>query len=80
MNLIYSHNYAAARALALDLGLVPGDWKWISHARVLKDYPRADIHRVPRWEANPRRADIDAAMLRARQQHRLGALTDYSRP
>ena len=80
MNLIYSHNYTTARAFALDLGLVPGDWKWISDARVLKDYPRADIHRVSHWEANPHRADIDAALLRAQKAHRLGPLTDYSRP
>lgn len=80
MNLIYSQNYAAARAFALDLGLVPGDWKWISDARVLKDYPRADIHRVSHWEANPHRADIDAALHRAQKAHRLGTLTDYSRP
>ena len=80
MNLIYSHNYTTARAFALDLGLVPGDWKWISDARVLKDYPRADIHRVSHWEANPHRADIDAALLHAQKAHRLGTLTDYNRP
>ena len=80
MNLIYSHNYTTARAFALDLGLVPGDWKWINDARVLKDYPRADIHRVSHWEANPHRADIDAAMHRAQKDHRLGPLTDYNRP
>ena len=80
MNLIYSHNYTAARAFALNLGLVPGDWKWINDARVLRDYPRADIHRVSHWEANPHRADIDAALHHAKKAHRLGTLTDYSRP
>ena len=80
MNLIYSHNYTTARAFALNLGLVPGDWKWINDARVLRDYPRADIHRVSHWEANPHRADIDAALHHAQKAHRLGTLTDYSRP
>ena len=80
MNLIYSYDYTTARAFALDLGLVPGDWKWINDARVLKDYPRADIHRVSHWEANPHRADIDAALHHAKKEHRLGTLTDYSRP
>lgn len=80
MNLIYSHNYATARTIAHDLELVPGDWKWINDARVLRDHPRAHIYRAPQWQANPQRADIDAALQRARSAHRLGTLTDYSRP
>lgn len=78
MNLIYSHNYAAARAFAHNHELVPGDWKWINDARVLKHYPRADIFKLSRWEANPHRANIDAALHRAGKEHRLGVLTDYS--
>ncbi len=80
MNLIYSHNYSTARAFAHNHELVPGDWKWINDARVLKHYPRSDIYKVPHWEANAHRADIDAALHRAKQEHRLGTLTDYSRP
>ena len=80
MNLIYSHNNATARVFALQQGLVPGDWKWISDARVLRDYPRADVFKLTRWETNPHRADIDAALHRAGKEHRLGTLTDYSRP
>lgn len=80
MNLIYSHNYTTARTFALHQELAPGDWKWINDARVLKDYPRADVYKVSHWEDNPHRADIDAALQRARKEHRLGTLTDYSRP
>jgi hypothetical protein len=78
MNLIYSHNYAAARAFAHNQELVPGDWRWINDARVLKHYPRADIFKVPHWESNAHRADIDAALKRAEKEHRLGMLTDLS--
>ena len=78
MNLIYSHNYATARTFAHNHELVPGDWKWIRDARVLKAYPRADVYKVSHWEANPHRADIDAALYRAVKEHRLGMLTDYS--
>jgi hypothetical protein len=78
MNLIYSHNYAAARAFAHDHQLVPGDWRWIYDARVLKHYPSAYIYKVPHWEANAHRADIDAALRRAEEEHRLGMLIDYS--
>ena len=80
MNLIYSHNYATARTFALANELAPGDWKWISDGQVLRDYSRADIYKVTRWEANPHRDDIDAALQRAEKDHRLGTLTDYSRP
>ena len=80
MNLIYSHNYATARTFALANELAPGDWKWIHDGRVLRDYPRADIYKVTRWESNPHRDDIDAALQRAEKEHRLGTLTDYSRP
>ena len=80
MNLIYSHNFSTARAFALDQELVPGDWKWIKDSRVLRDHPRADIFKLSRWEANPHRADIDLALHRLDKDHRLGTLTDYSRP
>ncbi len=80
MNLIYSHNYAAARTFALSQELAAGDWKWIHDAQVLRAYPRADVYKVTRWEANPHRDDIDAAIERAAKDHRLGTLTDYSRP
>ena len=80
MNLIYSHNYAAARAFALNQELVPGDWKWIKDARVLKDYPRADVYKVSHWEDNAHRVDIDKALHRAEKEHRLGMITDYTGP
>jgi hypothetical protein len=35
---------------------------------------------VSHWEANPHRDDIDAALQHAVKEHRLGSLTDYSRP
>jgi hypothetical protein len=80
MNLIYSNNYATARSFALSQDIAPGDWKWINDARVVREYPRADVYKLSRWEANPHRADIDAALQRAQQDRRLGTLTDYSRP
>ncbi len=78
MNLIYSSNYASARSFALAQELAPGDWKWIKDGRVIREYPRADIYKVPRWDANPHHADIDAALDRARESRRLGSLIDYS--
>ena len=39
MNLIYSRSYAAARTFALHHELMPGDWKWISDAGVLRWEP-----------------------------------------
>lgn len=80
MNLIYSDNYTSARAFARAQDLAAGDWRWINDARVLKDFPRADVYKVSHWEDNPHRADIDAALQRALKEHRLGMLTDYSRP
>lgn len=80
MNLIYSNNYATARTFAFAHELAPGDWKWINDARVVKEYPRADVYKVSHWDANPHRDDIDAALQRALKEHRLGTLTDYSRP
>lgn len=80
MNLIYSHNYATARTFALSHEIAPGDWKWINDSGVLRAYPRADVYKVSHWEDNPRRKDIDAALERAQKDHRLGTLTDYSRP
>ena len=78
MNLIYSHNYAAARAFAHNQELVPGDWKWLNDARVLKQHPRSDVFKVPHWEDNANRAGIDLALRRAEKEHRLGMLTDLS--
>ncbi|HET6603889.1 MAG TPA: hypothetical protein VFG21_06685 [Xanthomonadaceae bacterium] len=80
MNLIYSNSYSTARTFAFAQELAPGDWKWIKDSRVLRDYPRADVYKVTRWEANPHRTDIDAALQRAQKEHRLGTLIDYSRP
>jgi hypothetical protein len=44
MNLIYSPNYASARSFALAQELAPGDWKWLSDGRVVREYPRADVY------------------------------------
>jgi hypothetical protein len=76
MNLIYSHNYSTARAFAQHEEFMPGDWKWIQDAGVVRQYPRAGIFKVPHWEANPRREQIDLALRRAAETHRLGTLTD----
>ncbi|QDH68961.1 hypothetical protein [Marilutibacter alkalisoli] len=76
MNLIYSHNYATARAFAMREELMPGDWQWLRDAGVIRQYPRANVFKVPRWEANPRREQIDLALQRAAESHRLGTLTD----
>lgn len=78
MNLIYSSNYASARSFALAQELAPGDWKWIKDGRVIREYPRADVYKVPHWDANPQHADIDAAIERARGKRRLGSFIDYS--
>lgn len=80
MNLIYSNSYAAARDFALAQELAPGDWKWINDGQVVRQYPRADVFKVRRWEANPHRAEIDEALERAGQRHRLGTVIDTSRP
>ena len=80
MNLIYSHNYATARTFALANEIAPGDWRWINDSGVLRAYPRADVYKVSHWEDNPHRKDIDEALARAQKAHRLGTLTDYSRP
>jgi hypothetical protein len=76
MNLIYSHSYSSARAFALHHDFMPGDWKWLQDAGVLRHNPRADVFKVEHWEANPHREKIDEALERARQSHRLGSLTD----
>ena len=78
MNLIYSHNYATARTFALHQDLAPGDWKWIHDGEIVRQNPRADVYKVPRWEANPHRADIDEALEHAREKRRLGTVTDYT--
>jgi hypothetical protein len=78
MNLIYAPDYSTASTFALHYDLMPGDWKWIRDARALRDYPRAEIYKVPRWDMHPRRPEIDAAMQRARSRRRLGMLTDVS--
>lgn len=76
MNLIYSHSYASARAYASHHELMPGDWKWLQDAEVVRQNPRADVFKVERWEANPHRARIDEALEHARQRRRLGSLVD----
>ncbi|KAB8191050.1 hypothetical protein [Marilutibacter maris] len=76
MNLIYSHDYATARAFAQHEELMPGDWQWIQDADVVRQYPRAVIYKVPHWQDNPRRARIDLALQRAAETHRLGTLID----
>jgi hypothetical protein len=78
MNLIYSSNYATARTFAMRQELMPGDWKWINDGRAIRDFPRADVWKVPHWDAHPHRTDIDAALQHAREKRRLGALMDYS--
>lgn len=76
MNLIYAHNYATARAFAQREELMPGDWKWIQDADVVRQYPRANVYKVPHWQDNPRRERIDLALQRALETHRLGMLTE----
>jgi hypothetical protein len=76
MHLIYSHNYATARGFAERNDFMPGDWKWIQDADVVRQYPRADVFKVAHWDANPHRAQIDEALQRARESHRLGSVTD----
>jgi hypothetical protein len=76
MNLIYSHSYASARAFALHHEFMPGDWKWLQDPDVLRQNPRADVFKVERWEANPRREQIDEALVRALKSHRLGSLVE----
>lgn len=76
MNLIYSHSYASARAFALHHEFMPGDWKWLQDADIIRQNPRADVFKVERWEANPHREKIDEALERARQSHRLGSLNE----
>lgn len=76
MNLIYSHSYASARAFAMHHELMPGDWKWLQDADVVRHNPRADVYKAPRWEENPHREKIDEALDRARKSHRLGSLID----
>jgi hypothetical protein len=76
MNLIYSHSYASARAFALHHEFMPGDWKWLQDADVIRQNPRADVFKVERWEANAHRDQIDEALVRAQKSHRLGSLTD----
>ena len=76
MNLIYSHSHASARAFALHHDFMPGDWKWLQDADVIRQNPRADVFKVERWEANTHRAQIDEALERARKSQRLGSLTD----
>ena len=78
MNLIHASNPSSARSFALANELMPGDWKWIKDARVIREYPRADVYKLPQCDSNPQHADIDAALERARQKRRLGSLFDYS--
>lgn len=78
MNLIYSRNYASARTFALHHDLMPGDWTWISDARVLRRHARADVYVAPQWQDHPQRAQIDLALQQATREHRLGTLNDFS--
>ncbi len=79
MNLIYARSAATASAFARDEALMPGDWKWIQDADTIRQYPRAHIFKLPRWQENPHREWIDAAMQRAADAHRLGLLTDLEK-
>ena len=79
MNLIYSHSYHSARAFAYKQELAAGDWKWINDGSVIRDYPRSDIYVIPRWDENPHRRDIDAAIAHMRDKRRLGHVSDYAR-
>jgi hypothetical protein len=76
MNLIYSHSYASARAFALHHEFMPGDWKWLQDADLLRQHPRSDVYKVSQWEANAHREQIDQALDRARKAHRLGSLNE----
>lgn len=76
MNLIYSRSYAHARTFALHHEFMPGDWKWLQDADVIRQNPRADVFKVERWEANPHREQIDEALTRALRNHRLGSLNE----
>lgn len=78
MNLIYSRSYAAARTFALHHELMPGDWKWISDAGVLRQHSRADVYVAPQWQDHPQRAQIDQALRQASRAHRLGTINDFS--
>lgn len=78
MNLIYSRSYASARTFALHHELMPGDWKWISDAGVLRQHARADVYVAPQWQEHPQRAQIDLALRQASRDHRLGTLNDCS--
>lgn len=76
MNLIYAHSFAAARSFAEHNDLMPGDWKWIQDADVVRQHARADIYKVADWQHHPLRDRIDEAIERARESHRLGIVTD----
>lgn len=76
MHLIYSHNYATARAFAQRNEFMPGDWKWIQDADIVRQYPRADVYKVGHWGANPHRDKIDEAIERARESRRLGTVNE----
>jgi hypothetical protein len=79
MNLVYARSYPSARIFALHHDLMPGDWKWISDAGVIRQHSRADVYVAPDWNSHPRRDDIDPALQRALKSHRLGAINDCSR-
>lgn len=76
MNLIYSHSYASARAFAMHHEFMPGDWKWLQDADIIRQNPRADVFKVEHWEASAHREQIDEALERARQSRRLGSLNE----
>ena len=76
MNLIYSHSYTSARIFAQQHEFMPGDWKWLQDADIIRQHPRAEVFKAERWDANPHRDKIDEALARALKTHRLGTLHD----
>lgn len=76
MNLIYAHSFATARNFAEHNDFMPGDWKWIQDADVVRQHARADIYKVAHWEHHPHRDHIDHAIERARDSHRLGTVVE----
>lgn len=80
MHLIYADSHASARTFALHHELMPGDWTWIHDPATVRAHPRADVYKAPRWDAHPRRDEIDAALTLAASRHRLGSMTELSGP
>ena len=55
---------------------MPGDWKMLQDAEVIRQNPRADFYKTVRCDDNPHHAQIDEALDRALKTHRLGSLHD----